>query len=92
MWLGRIKLGKYNDPHIPVFEAGIFVRVCARCLRSGVSHMFLLVLVLQLKEQVMLLEAQLEKQLESATSDHNYSEEMTQVGPHTPLSLHLSLP
>ncbi|XP_031434715.1 ribosome-binding protein 1a isoform X1 [Clupea harengus] len=33
----------------------------------------------QLKEQVMLLEAQLEKQLESATSDHNYSEEMTQL-------------
>lgn len=35
----------------------------------------------------MLLEAQLEKQLESATSDsNNYSEEMTQVGLHTRLS------
>ncbi len=40
---------------------------------------------LQLKGQVMLLEAQLEKQLESITISQAYAEEMSQVKPLTDL-------
>ncbi len=53
-------------------------------LHADLTHLWFLC-SLQLKGQMMLLEAQLEKQLESITISQTYAEEMSQVKPLTDL-------
>lgn len=65
----------YFQSQTQVNQWDLFLNGFSLILKSDLLSCFV-----QLKEQVMLLEAQLEKQLESISFSQTYAEEVAQVG------------